>query len=184
MGETGPIQTFVWIGGLGSSVSLCLGSTCRRRRKTSPAKGEPKRTRLDEQELARKEWRMREEDKRRQEKQEVGEKEEKQSVARLRRSNIEEVEREVQSLLTEIEKDKEHVSFTERMKNLNYCDVFTIFVVFVLFSVLSGMNVMTSYMVEIFRSLEVSKPVLLISYGAAELVFSFLQMTIADMFGR
>ena len=106
------------------------------------------------------------------------------SVARLKRANIEEVEREVQSLLTEIEKDKEHVSFTERMKNLNYCDVFTIFVVFVLFSVLSGMNVMTSYMVEIFRSLEVSKPVLLISYGAAELVFSFLQMTIADMFGR
>ena len=30
------------------------------------------RTRLDEQELARKEWRMREEDKRRQEKKEVG----------------------------------------------------------------------------------------------------------------
>ena len=87
MGDLGPIQAFVWIGGLGSSVSLCLGSTCRRRRKTSPAKGEPKReargpqlrvvtlmqgTRLDEQELARKEWRMREEDKRRQEKQEMG----------------------------------------------------------------------------------------------------------------
>ena len=87
MGDLGPIQTFVWIGGLVSSVSLCLGSTCRRRRKTSPAKGEPKReargpqlrvvtlmqrTRLDEQELARKEWRMREEDKRRQEKKEVG----------------------------------------------------------------------------------------------------------------
>ena len=95
MGDLGPIQTFVWIGGLGSSVSLCLGSTCRRRRKTSPAKGEPKReargpqlrvvtlmqrTRLDEQELARKEWRMGEVDKRRQEKQEVGEKEEKQKV--------------------------------------------------------------------------------------------------------
>ena len=107
-----------------------------------------------------------------------------QNVARLRRANIEEVEREVQSLLTEIEKEKEHVSFTERLKNLNYSNVFTIFVVFVLFSVLSGMNVMTSYMVEIFRSLEVSQPVLLISYGAAELVFSFLQMTIADMFGR
>ena len=107
-----------------------------------------------------------------------------QSVARLRRANIEEVEGEVQSLLAEIEKEKEHVSFTERLKNLNYCNVFTIFVVFVLFSVLSGMNVMTSYMVEIFRSLEVSQPVLLISYGAAELVFSFLQMTIADMFGR
>ena len=41
-----------------------------------------------------------------------------QSVARLRRANIEEVEREVQSLLTEIEKEKEHVSFTERMKNI------------------------------------------------------------------
>ena len=80
MGDLGPIQTFEWIGGLGSSVSLCLGSTCRRRRKTSPAKGEPKReargpqlrvvtlmqrTRLDEQELAWKEWRRREEDKRR-----------------------------------------------------------------------------------------------------------------------
>ena len=87
MGDLGPIQTFEWIGGLGSSVSLCLGSTCRRRRKTSPAKGElvreargpqlrvvtlMQRTRLDEQELARKEWRMREEDKRRQEKQEMG----------------------------------------------------------------------------------------------------------------
>ena len=82
MGDLGPIQTFVWIGGLGSSFSLRLGSTCRSR-KTSPAKGEPKReargpqlrvvtlmqrTRQDEQELARKEWRMREEDKRRQEK--------------------------------------------------------------------------------------------------------------------
>ena len=69
------------------AVYLCLGSTCRRRRKTSPAKGEPKReargpqlrvvtlmqrTRLDEQELARKEWRRREEDKRRQEMQEMG----------------------------------------------------------------------------------------------------------------
>ena len=97
MGDLGPIQTFVWIGGLGSSVSLCLGSTCRRRRKTSPAKGEPKReargpqlrvvtlmqgTRLDEQELARKEWRRREEDKRRQEKKEVGEKEEKQEMGK------------------------------------------------------------------------------------------------------
>ena len=95
MGETGPIQTFVWIGGLGSSVSLCLGSTCRRRRKTSPAKGDlvteargpqlrvvtlMQRTRLDEQELARKEWRRREEDKRRQEKKEMGEKEEQEEI--------------------------------------------------------------------------------------------------------
>ena len=87
MGDLGPIQTFEWIGGLGSSVSLCLGSTCRRRRKTSPARGKPvreargpqlrvvtlmQRTRLDEQELARKEWRRRE----------VGEREEKQEMGK------------------------------------------------------------------------------------------------------
>ena len=65
-------------------LSLCVGAACRRR-KTSPLRGESEargpqlqvvtlmqRTRLDEQELARKEWRMREEDKRRQEKQEMG----------------------------------------------------------------------------------------------------------------
>ena len=56
--------------------SLCLGAACRRR-KTSPMRGESEargpqlqvvtlmqRTRLDEQELARMEWRMREEERR------------------------------------------------------------------------------------------------------------------------
>ena len=79
-----PLNIVLLVGGLGSLFSLCIGAACRRR-KTPTTRGEPEtgprgpqlhvvtlmqRTRLDEQELARREWRIREED-RRQEKEQM-----------------------------------------------------------------------------------------------------------------
>ena len=80
-----PLNIVLVVAGLGSLFSLCVGAACRRR-KTSMTRGEGdengprgpqlhvvtlmQRTRLDEQELARRDWRMREED-RRQEKEQM-----------------------------------------------------------------------------------------------------------------
>ena len=95
MGNFLPLKTVLLVAGIASLFGLCIGAACRRRKTVK--RGEPEtgakgpqlhvvtlmqRTRLDEQELARKEWRMREEDKRRQEMQEVGEKEEKQEMGK------------------------------------------------------------------------------------------------------
>ena len=83
LGNFLPLYAVLLVGGLGSLFSLCIGAACRRR-KTSTTRGEceetgtrgpqlhvvtlMQRTRLDEQELARREWRMREEDRKQEEK--------------------------------------------------------------------------------------------------------------------
>ena len=69
------------------------------------------------------------------------------------------------------------------LKSLNYKNVVKILVVF-LMTQLSGVNVLTSYMVDIFSSAQIKEFTLVLITGMAEMVFSFLQMIIADKLGR
>ena len=53
-----------------------------------------------------------------------------------------------------------------------------------LMSQLSGINVLTSYLVDIFSSLEIPEFTLVLVTGLSEIIFSFLQMVISDKLGR
>ena len=93
MGNFLPLKTVLLVAGIASLFGLCIGAACRRRKTVK--RGEPEtgakgpqlhvvtlmqRTRLDEQELARREWRMREEDRRQEKEQMEKERQEKDQL--------------------------------------------------------------------------------------------------------
>ena len=69
------------------------------------------------------------------------------------------------------------------MKHLNKKHVMIVLVV-ILMSKLSGMGILTTYLVDIFSSTGIQEFTLVLTTGISEMVFSFLQMIIADKLGR
>ena len=95
-----------------------------------------------------------------------------------------EIQKEVEDLKDTIRGESDEEPFVNKLKKLNKKNLFALWVVFVFFSNLCGINVISTFLLEIFGDLKVSESLIAICYGASEMVFSFLQMLIADKFGR
>ena len=104
-------------------------------------------------------------------------------LAKLRNKSAddEEVENEAKAVMKSFQVQEE--SNYNPLKSVNYKNVVKILVVF-LMTQLSGVNVLTSYVVDIFGSVQIEEVTLVLITGMAEMVFSFLQMIIADKLGR
>ena len=104
-------------------------------------------------------------------------------LAKLRNKSAdnEEVENEAKAVIKsfQVQEEDSHNS----LKLINYINVIKILIVF-LMTQLSGVNILTSYMVDIFSSVQIEEFTLVLITGMAEMVFSFLQMIIADKLGR
>ena len=108
-----------------------------------------------------------------------------QEILRKMRDNSDlEILKEVELLKDQIGEESVAEPFIIKLKKLNKKNVFILWVVFCTFSNLAGINIISSFLLEIFSDLKVSGSLLIICYGASEMVFSFLQMLIADKFGR
>ena len=104
-------------------------------------------------------------------------------LTKLRKKTVQDVQAEAHSILEELQKVGSEKSFIQKMKLINGKNVLIVLVVF-LMTQLSGINVLTSYMVDIFSSVPIAEFTLVLITGLAEMVFSFLQMIIADKLGR
>ena len=104
-------------------------------------------------------------------------------LAKLRNKSAddEEVGNEVKAVIKSFQVQKE--DNYNSLKSINYKNVVKILLVF-LMTQLSGVNVLTSFMVDIFSSVQIEEFTLVLITGLAEMVFSFLQMIIADKLGR
>ena len=93
------------------------------------------------------------------------------------------MQNEAQEIIKEVEASSTSVGCFDVMKRLNKKHVMIVLVV-ILMSKLSGMGILTTYLVDIFSSTGIQEFTLVLTTGISEMVFSFLQMIIADRLGR
>ena len=105
-------------------------------------------------------------------------------LEKIREKSGSEILKEIEMLKIQIGTESDTEPFFQKIKKLNKKKVFVLLVVYVFFSNLAGINIISTYLLEIFSDLQVSGSILVIFYGGSEMVFSFLQMLIADKFGR
>ena len=105
-------------------------------------------------------------------------------LEKIRDKSDSEIQKEIEHLKIQIGRESDTEPFIHKIRKLNKRKVFVLWVVYVFFSNLAGINIISTYLLEIFRNIQVPGSVLVIFYGASEMVFSFLQMVIADKFGR
>ena len=105
-------------------------------------------------------------------------------LEKIREKSGSEILKEIEMLKIQIGTESDTEPFLQKIKKLNKKKVFVLLVVYVFFSNLAGINIISTYLLEIFSDLQVSGSILVIFYGGSEMVFSFLQMLIADKFGR
>ena len=101
-----------------------------------------------------------------------------------RQQSDSEIQHEVEMLKMQVDNKMDTETFIHKLQKLNKKNVLVVWVVYVFFSNLAGINIMASYLPEIFSSTNLPESVLVICYGASEMIFSFLQMLIADKLGR
>ena len=90
---------------------------------------------------------------------------------------------EAQLIIKEVEGVSKAEASLHTLKNLNKKHVIQVLIV-ILMGKLSGMTILTTYLVDIFSSTGIQELTLLLTTGLAEMIFSFLQMIIADKLGR
>lgn len=95
-----------------------------------------------------------------------------------------EIQKEIEMLRTLTCDESDSQGFIHKFRKLNWKKVTVSWVVYVLMTNLSGINIIASYLLEIFSNIQVKGSILVVCYGASEMIFSFLQMLIADKFGR
>ena len=95
-----------------------------------------------------------------------------------------EIQQEVEMLKMQVGNKMDTEPNIHKLQKLNKKNVFVVWVVYVFFSNLAGINIMASYLPEIFSNNNLPESVLVICYGVSEMIFSFLQMLIADKLGR
>ena len=105
-------------------------------------------------------------------------------LGKIRDKSDSEIQKEMEILKLQIGSESAAKSYSEKIKKLNKKNVFVLWVVYVFFSNLAGINIISVYLLEIFSDIKVPGSVLVICYGASEMIFSFLQMLVADKFGR
>ena len=105
-------------------------------------------------------------------------------LEKIRDKSDSEIQKEMELLKIQIGRESDTEPFIHKIRKLNKRKVFVLWVVYVFFSNLAGINIISTYLLEIFRNIQVPGSVLVIFYGASEMIFSFLQMVIADKFGR
>ena len=105
-------------------------------------------------------------------------------LEKIRDKSDSEIQKEIEHLKIQIGRESDTEPFIHKIRKLNKRKVFVLWVVYVFFSNLAGINIISTYLLEIFRNIKVPGSVLVICYGASEMIFSFLQMVIADKFGR
>jgi len=104
-------------------------------------------------------------------------------LSKLRRKTVQEVEDETQSIIQDLRKVNKEEKVLDKMKRIDGKNLLIVLVVFSM-TQFSGINVLTSYMVDIFSSIQIGEFTLVLITGLAEMFFSFLQMIIADKLGR
>ena len=95
-----------------------------------------------------------------------------------------EIQKEIEMLRTLNCGESDSQGFIQKFRKLNWKKVTVLWVVYVLITNISGINIISSYLLEIFSNIQVQGSILVICYGTSEMIFSFLQMLIADKFGR
>ena len=105
-------------------------------------------------------------------------------LGKIRDKSDSEIQKEMEILKMQIGSESAAKSYSQKIKKLNKKKVFVLWVVYVFFSNLAGINIISVYLLEIFSDIKVPGSVLVICYGASEMIFSFLQMLVADKFGR
>ena len=103
---------------------------------------------------------------------------------KIRDKSESEIQKEIEMIKVQIGSESDTEPFINKIRKLNKKNVFILWVVYVFFSNLAGINIISTYLLEIFSNIQVPGSVLVICYGASEMIFSFLQMLIADKFGR
>ena len=93
-------------------------------------------------------------------------------LAKLRGKTIQEVQNETQLIIQDLQKVANEHKFLEKVKLIDGKNVLIVLVVF-LMTQLSGVNVLTSYMVDIFSSVQGSLR-LIIGFFTILLTFGFL----------
>ena len=120
--------------------------------------------------------------------QELGRKNEYQEMkiilGKIRDKSESEIQKETEMIKIQIGSESDTEPFIHKIRKLNKKNVFVLWVVYVFFSNVAGINIISTYLLEIFSNIQVPGSVLVICYGASEMTFSFLQMLIADKFGR
>ena len=86
-------------------------------------------------------------------------------------------------IIKEVEASSAAVGCLDVMRHLNKKHVMVVLIV-ILMSKLSGMGILTTYLVDIFSPTGIQEFTLVLTTGVSEMVFSFLQMVIADKLGR
>ena len=104
-------------------------------------------------------------------------------LAKLRGKSHENILSETEIIIDDLQKLPTNQSFLDQVKMINFKHVAIMLNLF-LMSQLSGINVLTSYLVDIFSSLEIPEFTLVLVTGLSEIIFSFLQMVISDKLGR
>ena len=93
------------------------------------------------------------------------------------------MQKETQSIVKEVEVTSNTTGRLNVLRNVNKKHVMVVLEV-ILMSKLSGMGILTTYLVDIFSSTGIQEFTLVLTTGLAEMIFSFLQMVIADKLGR
>ena len=105
-------------------------------------------------------------------------------LSKLRNKKEQNVQNEVNKIRDEIEGNQNSEKKTIIiLKNLNKKNVYILFIIFSM-TQLCGLSILTTYMVDIFSSTNIDQLTLLLLYGISNIASSFLQMVIADKFGR
>ena len=100
-----------------------------------------------------------------------------------RNKENEDLQNEAQLIIKEVEVSSSAEDNLHILKQLNKKHLLVVLTV-ILMTNISGMNLLTTYLVDIFSSTGIQEFTLVLTTGLAEMVFSFIQMIIADKLGR
>ena len=92
-------------------------------------------------------------------------------LEKIRDKSDSEIQKEIEMLKIQIGTESDTEPFFHKIRKLNKKKVFVLWVVYVFFSNLAGINIISTYLLEIFSNIQVSGSVLVICYGASEMVF-------------
>ena len=100
-----------------------------------------------------------------------------------RNKGNEDLQNEAQLIIKEVQVSSSAEDNLHILKQLNKKHLLVVLTV-ILMTNISGMNLLTTYLVDIFSSTGIQEFTLVLTTGLAEMVFSFIQMIIADKLGR
>ena len=92
--------------------------------------------------------------------------------------------KEAKDIIEAVDKEKFKTRRSIPNVDMNYLKRMIIILVIFSLSHLCGVNIIATFLVDIFSSTDISNIILVVVTGLSEFLFSFFQMTIADRFGR